>query len=118
MKATLYKKVYNKEQFNSVIDNSFKELKQEANPLFYDVNLATIDDFFILYDKFFYDIPKEGDFKSHEYIVKTSNEYVQADLINSTIIALTEEINSLREENLNLLSSTSSKLGETNNVNK
>lgn len=103
MKNTLVKKVYDKDEFEKVVDTGFKELSNVKDPTFFDLNLATINDFFILYDKFFYEIPKEGDLNSHAYLVERSGNYVDNEKINATIEALTKEINSLREENLNLL---------------
>jgi hypothetical protein len=38
--------------------------------------LATQADFFTLYDKFFFDIPKEGETNSHTYLITESTEYV------------------------------------------
>ena len=50
----------------------------------------------------FYDIPALGSKNSHEYIVKTSGEYISFDQDSEIIKALQEEISLLREENLQL----------------
>jgi hypothetical protein len=62
--------------------------------------LATEEDFWILYDKFFYLIPKEGEVNSHLYLVETSGEYVNYQPNQEEIQALLEEIAELRGENL------------------
>ena len=50
----------------------------------------------------FYDIPQTGDTNSHEYLIKTSSEYINYVPDNEQITALIEEINSLQQENLAL----------------
>jgi hypothetical protein len=103
MKESLKKNVFDKQSFTSNVDISIKELNQvEQINSFFDINLATIDDFFILYNKFFYDIPQEGG-NSHTTLVEKSGEYINYDNTNETIVALTEEITELRQENLDLL---------------
>jgi len=99
-----FKQVFNKRGFDSLIDKEFKQLKEpilEIPPSI--VEQANIEDFFTLYQKLFYQIPKEGIINSHEFLIKESNEYANIELINEEIQALSEEISSLREENLNLL---------------
>jgi hypothetical protein len=76
-KINLNRQVFNKAKFNETIDTSFSQLGvQEEDPSFFDINLATQADFFTLYDKFFYDIPKEGEINSHTYLITESTEYV------------------------------------------
>ena len=55
MKSQLKRQVFNKKEFNNTIDNKFTQLISQPDPSFYDINLASIDDFFSLYDKFFYE---------------------------------------------------------------
>ena len=62
--------------------------------------MATLDDFWSLYEKFFYDIPKDGDINSHLYLVKTSGEYINYSPQKEEVEALLEEIAELRTENL------------------
>ena len=62
----------------------------------------TVGEFFQLYDELFYDIPALGATNSHEYLVKTSGEYIDFDQQNEIIEALQQEITNLREENLKL----------------
>lgn len=98
----LNKQVFVKTKFNETVDTSFSQLIEPQNPTFFDVNLATIDDFFILYNKFFFEIPKNGVVNSHEFLIKESSEYVQAERINEDIQVLLDEIADLRGENLSL----------------
>jgi hypothetical protein len=51
----------------------------------------------------FFDIPKFGETNSHEYLIKTSQEYIGTSaLVNDEIQALVDEITELRQENLDL----------------
>ena len=58
--------------------------------------------FFENYNEIFYEIPATGETNSHEYLVKTSGEYIDFDENSEIIQALQEEINALREQNLEL----------------
>ena len=100
----LTRNVFDKTSFNKTIDTSFSQLglKNAPNPSFFDVNLATIPDFWILYDKFFYDIPKEGATNSHRYLAQTSGDYADFERIQEEINALLDEISELRVENVDL----------------
>lgn len=102
MKENLNRIVFDKIKFNSTVDKTFKELSSTPDPKFYDVNLATIDDFFELYRKLFYEIPKTGTINSHEFLIKESSDYLGDALTNDTIQALLEEITELRQEKLDL----------------
>ena len=64
--------------------------------------MATLEDFWTLYEQFFYDIPKNGDVNSHEYLARTSGEYANFELIQEQIQALLDEIAEIREENVEL----------------
>lgn len=102
-KVNLNRQVFNKTKFNETVDTSFSQLGvQEEDPSFFDINLATQEDFFTLYDKFFYDIPKEGEINSHTYLITESTEYVGFQQSQEEIEALLLEIADLREENLSL----------------
>jgi len=100
MKSNLKRQVFNKKDFNKTINTEFNQLLIKPDPLFFEINLASIDDFFILYDKFFYEIPKLGEFNSHEFLYKTSKNYVGFEDLDEQIQVLLEELTSLREENL------------------
>ena len=96
----LSRQVFNRAKFNETVNTEFTHLVSPPDPSFFDVNLATEEDFWILYDKFFYLIPKEGEVNSHSYLVETSGEYIDYQANNEEIQALLEEIAELREENL------------------
>ncbi len=102
MESKLHKQVFNKKDFNKTIKTDFNQLVQPSSSFVFDINQATIGDFFSLYNKFFYEIPKLGDVNSHEFLYKTSKEYVGFEVIDEQIQALLDEISSLREENLSL----------------
>ena len=101
--VNLNRQVFNKQKFNDTVDTTFSELGvQQQDPSFFDLNLATIDDFFTLYNRLFFEIPKEGAINSHTFLVKESGDYVGAQQVNEEIQALLQEIADLREENLSL----------------
>lgn len=95
-KVDLNRKVYNKDKFNKSIDTEFNEIIPPSD----DIEEPTIDvgTFFQNYAEIFYDIPKTGDTNSHEFLIRQSQDYVGGDAINADILALLQEINSLRQE--------------------
>ena len=101
--SNLTKEVFDKSSFNETLDIAFSQLgpENQLDPSFFDVSLATLEDFWTLYDKFFYDIPKTGP-NSHETLAQTSGEYANYELIQEQIQALLDEIAEIREENVNL----------------
>jgi hypothetical protein len=98
----LVKRVYDKNQYQRVIDTSFTQLVQPV--VVTDVAvLPTVDEFFSDYDQLFFDIPKFGETNSHEYLIQTSQEYIgPSNIVNDEIQALIDEITELRQENLDL----------------
>jgi hypothetical protein len=91
------KQVYNKEQYSKVIDTSFKQLgvvsiqdQIAAQP--------TTEEFFSMYNDLFYNIPELGATNSHEYLIKTSSEYIGFEANQEEILALQNEIAQLRTE--------------------
>lgn len=103
-KINLSRQVFDKKKFNETVDTTFSQLgAQPIDPSFFDINLATQEDFWTLYDKFFFEIPKEGDTNSHTYLVQESSNYLGSQIVNEEIQALIGEISDLREENLELL---------------
>jgi len=98
----LTKQVYDKNQYQKVIDTSFTQLVQ---PITADTAsaLPTVNQFFDYYNQLFFDIPKFGETNSHEYLIKTSTEYIGASaIVNDELQALIDEITELRQENLDL----------------
>jgi hypothetical protein len=102
-KITIKSQRFDKNKFKETINNEFTQLVNTPNPSFFDIDLATLPDFWYLYTKFFYIIPKLGEIESHEYLAKTSGEYADYATINEEIQALLDEIATLREENLQLV---------------
>ena len=99
-RVNLVKQVYPKKEVNNVINTNFTEF---TLPTSQTVVTASIDEFFTQYQTLFYQIPKFGETNSHEYLVKTSGEYIGNTLpTNDTIQALIDEINQLRQENIDL----------------
>jgi len=102
-KITLKSQRFDRDKFNETVDTKFSQLVNIPDPSFFDRDLATLNDFWYLYDKFFYIIPKLGEIESHEYLAKTSSEYADFATINTEIQALLDEIAELRKENLELI---------------
>ena len=96
----LRKEVFNKAQYIKTIDTSFDQLGFTS--LTEDLEAqVTVEEFFGLYNSLFYDIPALGETNSHEYLVRTSGEYVNFDEINEEVRALQAEIAQLRQDLLN-----------------
>ena len=100
-KVNLQKSVFNKRQYESTINTQFSEFGVTTAQDDLESE-TTVEDFFTQYDQLFYDIPAEGDVNSHEYLVRTSGEYISFDANQEEIEALRNEISTLREENLEL----------------
>ena len=108
----LNRDVFNKVAFNNTIDTNFNELDQlEPDLSFFDPNLATVEDFFNIYQNLFFQIPKFGDINSHQYLVVESTEYTNFIENQEQIEALLEEITELRQDNLQLQLDISELLG-------
>ena len=97
----LNKRVYAKNQYEKVIDTKFSQLANTA-PVDTTVPTISVDEFFQYYQQLFFQIPKLGTTNSHEYLIKTSSEYINFTPINEDIQALIEEINNLQQNNLEL----------------
>jgi hypothetical protein len=101
-KLNLNKKSYSKNQYERVIDTKFSQLATTIPSNTPIPPLISIEEFFQDYNEIFFQIPKLGSINSHEYLVKTSSEYIGNDVTNSDIQALIDEINSLQQQNLEL----------------
>jgi hypothetical protein len=99
---TLIKQVFAKSQYERVIDTSFTQLLQPSLTSSVVLPTVSVTEFFQNYQQLFFVIPKFGDTESHEYLIKTSQEYVGNFNNDDTIQALIEEITNLRQENLTL----------------
>jgi hypothetical protein len=98
----LNKQVYNKLQFEKVIDTSFSQLVNVSASLTSSLPVITIDQFFQYYQNLFFQIPKSGSINSFEYILKTANDYVGTSNTDADFSAFIDERNNLRQENLDL----------------
>jgi hypothetical protein len=99
---TLNKSVFEKRQYEKVIDTSFTQLVQPAVTSSVVAPSISIAEFFTNYQTLFFEIPKYGTINSHEYLIKTSQEYAGDFNNDDTIQALIEEVTQLRQENLDL----------------
>jgi cell fate (sporulation/competence/biofilm development) regulator YmcA (YheA/YmcA/DUF963 family) len=95
--VNLNKKVFNKNQYKKTINTSFTELGIKSTQQSIDEQ-PTIQEFFDMYNTLFYDIPELGETNSHEFLVKTSGEYINTEVDNELIEALQEEISQLRTD--------------------
>jgi hypothetical protein len=102
---SIQKTVFNKESFNKVVNTQFTQLGMQSAAL----PEFTIDDFFRLYEQVFYQIPKEGNSNSHQYILQKEADYLGIDLNTDNVQALLDEITVLRQELINLQQVTSGK---------
>ena len=93
----LIKDVFNKAEYIKTINTSFNELG--TTTITEDQQLQpTVEEFFVLYNSLFYDIPALGEINSHEYLVRTSGEYINFDEISDEVQALQAEISQLRSD--------------------
>ena len=93
----LVREVFDKNQYEQVIDTSFSQLGLTSISASAE-DQVSLEEFFGLYNSLFYDIPALGETNSHEFLVKSSGEYINFDQISDEILALQQEISSLREE--------------------
>lgn len=98
-KITLNKTVYDREAFDSTINNSFQEVATPPTPAEQSI---TVSEFFENYQQIFYNIPAEGSTNSHAYIAETSGQYAGVNELESIIEPLIQEIDNLRASNLEL----------------
>ena len=114
----LSKSKYNKGSFNKRVDTSFSELKKDNNTNVFnkltDDTSRDVNKFFALYNELFYDIPKEGNTQSHEFLIKESAKYVDFKQNEDIINSLRNEIDSLRQELLNEQQRTADLLNSLN----
>lgn len=99
-KVDTKKQVFNKAEYEKTINTRFNDLG--VTSITDDISETnTVEDFFQMYNELFYEIPLLGD-NSHEFLVKTSGEYINFDQNSEIIEALQQEITALREESLQL----------------
>mgnify|MGYP006079465289 FL=1 len=100
----LNRQVFDSASFASTYDTRFTQLG-DVNPAiekFFDLDLATVSNFFTLYNSLFYEIPKSGSVSSHEYIASRSGDYINFVRDQEQIQALLDEISDVRLQNVDL----------------
>jgi len=98
----LTRQAFDKEKFTDTVNTDFNQLGvTERDLTFFDPNLATVGDFFSIYNNLFFLIPKTGP-NSHTTVVEESSQYVDYKANQVEIQALLDEIAELREQNLQL----------------
>ena len=95
-KQRISKTVFDKENFDKVIDRSFKEYLQPAA----EEDEMSVEEFFVEYDRLFYDIPPEGEVDSHRFLITRSSQLVDFEKDTEDIQPLLDEIAQLRNQNL------------------
>jgi len=98
-KVQLVKKVYGINTYSKVIDTSFSELITAPQEV--SASTMNVDQFFREYDRLFFDIPVTG-VNPHSELVERSQQYVGGSVIDAEKLALIEEINSLRQQLLDI----------------
>ena len=93
----LNKQVFNKRSYLKTIDTSFKELGVQTIQEQIQ-SQPSVQKFFGLYNELFYNINELGPTNSHEFLIKTSSEYIGFEDENELINLLQAEIASLREQ--------------------
>lgn len=83
-----------KSDFDKVVDRSFNTFGQPD--LVEDA--PTVEDFFVLYEELFNEIPLNGEQNSHEYLIKTSGALLEFDKDTEDIQPLLDEIGQLRQQ--------------------
>jgi|TARA_R110002167_G_scaffold113074_2_gene285864 hypothetical protein len=95
-KIKLGKRGFVRGSYKNTIDTTFSQLIPPTPPI---QEVATVEEFFELYQTLFYEIPSEGSINSHPFIIQRSTEYIGAtEEKEQDIQILLEEITKLREE--------------------
>lgn len=104
--VNLIKDIYGLNTYKKAVNTSFNELV----PPQIDVvdTTVTIDQFFQYYDQLFFEIPVSGSSNSHTFLVERSQQYIGGSVLDAEKQALIEEINSLRQQLLDINQNLSS----------
>jgi hypothetical protein len=97
----MVKEIYGLNTYSKAIDTNFTELLQPT-VVEAPTNEITVDQFFEYYDQLFFTIPVDGTINSHTYLVETSQQYIGGSVLDAEKQALIEEINSLRQQLLDV----------------
>jgi HSP90 family molecular chaperone len=85
---------FTKSKFDKVVNTNFTQL---VAPTVEEVREPTVEDFFNLYEKLFYEIPITGE-NSHTTLIEKSSEYIDYNNQSESIKLLLEEINDLQDQ--------------------
>ena len=96
-KVKLNKEVFDKRTYKKTINTDFTQLGISSIESQLDIQ-PTTQEFFKMYNDLFYQINELGPTNSHEYLVKTSGEYIAFEAKDELIEALQKEISDLRNE--------------------
>ena len=108
----LNKEVFSKRDYEKTINNKFSQIG--VKPIQEQIDeQPTVEEFFKMYNDLFYDIPEIGSTNSHEFLVKTSGEYINTETDNELISALQDEIAQLRQEILQIQEDQLNQLQQT-----
>jgi hypothetical protein len=88
----IQKTVYNTVEFNKVVNRAFSTFTQPV----VEEDTDTVDTFFRLYEKLYFEIDTTGEVNSHEYLIKKSSELVDFEKNTEDIQPLLDEISQLR----------------------
>jgi hypothetical protein len=92
----LNKQVFGKVSYPKVVDIEFKQLVKPEEVLTIEEPI-TIAEFFVEYNRLFFEIPQKGN-GSHDELIKRSAAYIGVTGQSEQIQALLEEINELRAQ--------------------
>ena len=91
------KTVFNKRDYEKTINTSFTQLDVKSIQEQIDEQ-PTVQEFFNMYNELFYEINELGPTNSHEYLIKTSTDYIDFGKNDELVEALQREIAQLREQ--------------------
>lgn len=106
----IVKSVIRKEGSKNLIDREivfYTDQQEESTSV-------SVEEFFQIYDRLYYEIPVEGATNSHEYLVKTSSELYRLEEDTTNLQPLLDEIAQLRTR---LLEANSTILELENKIN-
>ena len=109
------KKIYSKEEYKNTIDTNFTQLGKKSVPETLDSEV-TVNKFFKEYNELFYEIPALGETNSHEFLIKTSSDYIDFEPNQEEIEALQNEISILRRQLLELQTQTAGITGSIGQI--
>ena len=92
----IQKTVYDKTTYSRVINTQFSQLLNQGTSE--DTLSFSVDDFFELYDQVFYQIPRDGETNSHQYILQREADYLGISISQEDVQALLDEITFLRQQ--------------------